>query len=79
MHFFKGWNVPDDEDDFMAVKKWRFHIVDLFMILINGKHGCFNFLPFPGSILDQPEKTMRILQFIQGEYLSHLESMMKKG
>jgi hypothetical protein len=57
---------------------WSFYITDLFMVCANLKHGCFNFLPCSGSLLDQPEHTMQVLQFIQTRYLEHLDSLMPK-
>lgn len=47
--------------------------VQLFLPLINNHHGFFQHFPFPGSYMEQPGTTMRILLTIQAEYYKFLE------
>jgi hypothetical protein len=47
--------------------------IDLFLPMVNNKHGYFQHLPFSGGYLEQPGATMRILRFIQNEYFAYLK------
>ena len=47
--------------------------VELFLPLINNRHGFFQHFPFAGAYMDQPATTMRILRVIQGAYHKYLE------
>lgn len=49
--------------------------VQLFLPLINNRHGYFQHFPCDGGLLDQPATTMRILQVAQGEYFAYLEKV----
>jgi hypothetical protein len=53
--------------------------VDLFLPLINNKHGYFQTMPFTGGYLEQPGTTMRILRMIQAEYFKYLAEVNKVG
>lgn len=46
--------------------------VELFLPLINNRHGYFQHFPFPGAYLEQPATTMRILRTVQGSYFHYL-------
>lgn len=51
--------------------------MQLFLPLINNKHGFFQHFPFAGAYMDQPATTMKILQAVQGEYYLYLEDANK--
>jgi len=47
--------------------------VQLFLPLINNRHGFFQHFPFSGGYLEQPATTMSILQAVQGVYYEFLK------
>lgn len=49
--------------------------IELFLPLVNNRHGFFQHLPFAGAYLEQPSTTMRILRTIQGVYHKYLEEV----
>lgn len=51
--------------------------IELFLPLINNRHGYFQHLPFSGAYLEQPGTTMAILRAIQGEYFAYLREVNK--
>jgi hypothetical protein len=53
--------------------------VELFLPLINNRHGFFQHFPFPGAYLEQPGTTMRILRAIQGVYHGYLAELNRIG
>lgn len=44
------------------------YISDIFATIVDTETGDFRFLPFPGSLMDQPFMTMNILKVIQETY-----------
>ncbi len=53
--------------------------MQLFLPMINNRHGFFQHLPFSGGYLEQPATTMQILQAIQGEYYKYLEEVNRQA
>lgn len=51
--------------------------IDLFLPIINNRHGFFQHMPFSGGYLEQPGTTMRILRVVQGEYFAYLREVNK--
>lgn len=46
--------------------------IQVFLPLVNNRHGFFQHFPFGGAYMDQPATTMRILSAIMGEYHKYL-------
>ena len=71
---FRG-EIPDPEiwDDCRG--EYWLPWVQLFLPLINNRHGFFQHFPFSGGYLEQPATTMQILQSIQGEYFGYLKEV----
>ena len=57
-----------NDEVFREYKEWLPFIVDIFAPIRDSETGDFRFLPFPGSLMDQPYKTMLILKEIQNTY-----------
>lgn len=57
-----------NEEVFKEYKEWLPFIVDIYAPCRDSETGDFRFLPFPGSLIDQPYKTMLILKEIQNTY-----------
>ena len=53
--------------------------IELFLPLINNRHGFFQHFPFEGALMNQPATTMKILRAIQGSYFQHLSEVNKIG
>ncbi len=75
---FRG-DIPDPEvwEDCRGAY-WSMWI-DLFLPLINNRHGFFQHFPFAGAYMEQPGTTMRILRAIQGAYHEYLREAQKVG
>lgn len=71
--------MPDDDEEVEIIRKWSPYIVDIFMVCGNLKHGCFQFLPFAGTLLDQPDYSLKVLQFIRDRWVEYMANSMKKG
>lgn len=73
---FRGENAdPEVWQDYRGAH-WQIWL-GIFFPLINNRHGYFAHYPFPGSLMEQPSTTMRILQTIMGEYHKHLAEVNK--
>lgn len=57
-----------NEEVFEEYKEWLSYIVDIYAPIRDSETGDFRFLPFPGSLMDQPYRTMLILKEIQNTY-----------
>lgn len=57
-----------NEEVFQEYKEWFSYIVDIYAPIRDSETGDFRFLPFPGSLMDQPYRTMLILKEIQNTY-----------
>ena len=51
--------------------------IQLFLPLINNKHGYFQHYPFDGAYMAQPHATMQILLAVQSEYFGYLREANK--
>jgi hypothetical protein len=73
---FRG-EIPDPEiwEDCHG-KDWAWW-VDLFLPLINNRHGFFQHFPFAGAYMEQPGTTMRILRIVQAAYFDYLREVNK--
>lgn len=56
------------EEVFEEYKEWVPYVTDIYAPIRDSETGDFRFLPFPGSLVDQPYKTMLILKHIQNTY-----------
>lgn len=57
-----------NEEVFKEYKEWIPFIVDIYAPIRDSETGDFRFLPFPGSLMDQPFSTMEVLKEIQNTY-----------
>jgi hypothetical protein len=49
--------------------------VQLFLPLINNRHGFYQHYLFEGGLMDQPATSMRILGAIQAQYYEYLREV----
>jgi len=54
------------------------YITDIFTAIVDSETGDFRFLPFPGSLMDQPYMTMNILKTIQETFRADRAEKMEK-
>lgn len=59
-------------------RRWLPYISDIFLTIIDTEKGDFRFLPFPGSLMEQPYMTMSVLKVIQGVYREEMSKKMDK-
>lgn len=45
---------------------------DVFMTIVHRRYGHFLFMPFPGSVMEQPHRFMMIMKIMQGVYCNVL-------
>lgn len=57
-----------DEEIFTEYKEWVPYVTEMYAPIRDSETGDFRFLPFPGSLMEQPYKTFQILRAIQNEY-----------
>ena len=57
-----------NDEVFKEYKEWIPFIVDIYAPIRDSETGDFRFLPFPGSLMDQPFSTMEVLKEIQNTY-----------
>lgn len=63
---------------FKEYKEWIPYIVDIYAPIRDSETGDFRHLPFPGSLMQQPYKTMLILKEIQNTYRGVCEEKQKQ-
>lgn len=68
-----------NDEVFREYKEWLPFIVDIFAPIRDSETGDFRFLPFPGSLMDQPYKTMLILKEVQNTYREVAEEKQKQA
>lgn len=57
-----------DEEIFTEYKEWVPYVTEMYAPIRDSETGDFRFLPFPGSLMEQPYKTLQILRAVQNEY-----------
>lgn len=68
-----------NDEVFREYKEWLPFIVDIFAPIRDSETGDFRFLPFPGSLMEQPYKTMLILKEVQNTYREVAEEKQKQA
>lgn len=68
-----------NDEVFREYKEWLPFIVDVFAPIRDSETGDFRFLPFPGSLMEQPYKTMLILKEVQNTYREVAEEKQKQA
>lgn len=68
-----------NDEVFREYKEWLPFIVDIFAPIRDSETGDFRFLPFPGSLMDQPYKTMLILKEVQNTYREVAEEKQRQA
>ena len=53
---------------FKEYQEWIEYVVNIYAPIRDSETGDFRFLPFPGSLMEQPYKSMLILRAIQNTY-----------
>lgn len=66
-----------NEEVFKEYGEWIPYIVDIYAPIRDSETGDFRFLPFPGSLMDQPYQTLLILREIQNTYREVCEEKQK--
>jgi hypothetical protein len=69
---FSGGDPTCNDEIFSYYKKWSF-LFNTFLSCVNRKNGDWMLLPFSGGFLNQPYKTMTILTFLQGMWITHIQ------
>ena len=67
-----------DDEVFREYREWIPYVVDIYAPIRDSETGDFRFLPFPGSLMEQPYKTMLILKHIQNIYREVCEEKNKQ-
>lgn len=67
-----------DEEMFFEYKEWIPYVTDLALPLINSETGDLLRLPFSGSLMEQPSKTMRLVYIVQATFKEHIKKEMSK-
>lgn len=75
---FDGGDPTDLPETAAAFPKYRV-LFEIFPRLIDARHGNFLHLPFEGSVMDQPDKTMKCLDIIRSEFRKKIDSEQKKA
>lgn len=57
-----------DEEIFSEYKEWLYYVTDIYAPIRDSETGDFRHLPFPGSLMEQPYKSLLILKCIQNAY-----------
>lgn len=57
-----------DQEVFTEYGEWLPYIVDIYSTIRDSETGDFRFLPFEGTVMDQPYKSILILKEIQNTY-----------
>lgn len=57
-----------NEEVFSEYKEWIPYVTEIYSPIRDSETGDFRFLPYPGSLLDQPYKSFLILRCIQNVY-----------
>lgn len=70
---FDGGCVSCDAAIEDAFKKWQFFI-QIFLIIIHPKHGYFVMLPCSGAPLEQPYKTMQIMNVLRDLWIEKIKA-----
>ena len=66
------------EEVFTEYKEWVPYVTDIYAPIRDSETGDFRFLPFPGSLMEQPYKSMLILRHIQNVYREVAEEKNKQ-
>lgn len=75
---FDGGDPSDLPETADAFPKYRL-LFDIFPRLIDARHGNYLHFPFEGSLMDQPDKTMKCLDIIRSEFRKKLDSEHKRA
>ena len=67
-----------NEEVFKEYQEWIKYVVDIYAPIRDSETGDFRFLPYPGSIMEQPYKTMLILKCVQNAYREVCEEKQKQ-
>lgn len=67
-----------DKEVFTEYKEWIPYVVDIYAPIRDSETGDFRYLPYPGSLMDQPYKTLLILKQIQNTYREVCEQKNKE-
>jgi len=72
------FNGRHSTEIFKEYGKWLMWITDIFLPICESEHGDLLFLPFEGTILDQPYMSMNVVKYIQSQYRKFLNDQMTK-
>ena len=67
-----------NEEVFKEYHEWIPYVVDIYAPIRDSETGDFRFLPFPGSLMEQPYKTLLILKCVQNTYREVCEEKQKQ-
>lgn len=72
-----------DGEIFSEYKEWVPYVIDIYAPIRDSETGDFRYLPYPGSLMEQPYKTLLILKCIQNAYREvceeHNKQMLEKS
>ena len=58
-------------------RRWGY-MARLFFMSADKEHGSLLHLPYPGSIMEQPAKTLAVFELMQNIFVEHLNKMAEK-
>lgn len=67
-----------DEEIFSEYHEWIPYVVEMYSPIRDSETGDFRHMPFPGSLMEQPFKTMLILKCVQNAYREVVEDKQKQ-
>lgn len=67
-----------DDEVFNEYKEWIPYVVDIYSPIRDSETGDFRHLPYPGSLMEQPYKSLLILKCIQNTYREVAEQKNKE-
>ena len=67
-----------NEEVLKEYHEWIPYFDDIYAPIRDSETGDFRFLPFPGSLMEQPYKTLLILKCVQNTYREVCEEKQKQ-
>lgn len=71
------FNNHYSQELFDEYKEWLPYIIDIYAPIRDSENGDFRFLPFEGSLMDQPYNMMLVLKEIQNAYREVVQERME--
>jgi hypothetical protein len=57
--------------------RWSY-VARLFFSAVNRENGTLQHLPYAGSVMDQPARTLAVFELMQGAFMENLKAQMDR-